>query len=460
MAVVASVVAGPSPSARANGRYPQAMQVVVAPNDPTHLYLRNTFGLLVSKDSGATWDWICESAYGDTTNYDPEIGVTANEEIVIASSNGLWTSPDGCTWSATPAIGAKFATDLVVRSDDASQALAVTSDYAGADAGVSSFASQVFATSDDGATWSALGAPVTPPVLVATIEVAKSDASRIYLSGFQTGVTTSSAYILASTDQGAHWTASAVPLVAGDLGVYLAAVDPTNADRVYVRTANESGGVTTARLLVSDDGAQTFRAVYSGGAMLGFALSPDGSEVFVGGLWPSDGLHVASSTALTFTQQATLSIECLGANGGSLYECGDAFSSFPLGVSGDEGVTFKAALDFHAIRGPLACPANSPVAACAAQWPALQAQLGIAGSDGGGTASSDAAAAPGDASTDDDAAPATSAPPSAAPAPSDSGGGCDTAPDGPRSAWAVGSLLAALAAVGARRLRRSRSRFD
>ncbi len=449
--LIAAALLGPPARALANGRYPQANQIVVAPNDASHLYLRATFGLLVSKDGGATWDWICESAFGDTTNYGPEIGVTASEEILVASSNGLWTSPDGCAWSTAPAIGPRFATDLVVRGDDASQALAVTSDYASPEAGVSSFASQVFATSDDGATWSALGAPVDPPVLVATIEVATNDPARIYVSGFQTSTTASAAYVITSSDRGAHWTSSTVPLVAGDLGVYLAAVDPTNADRVYVRTSNQSGGVASARLLVSDDGAKTFRSVYAGGAMLGFALSPDGGEVFVGGLWPSDGLHAAPSDTLAFTPKATLSIECLGASGAKLYECGDAFSSFPLGVSSDDGATFAAALDFHAIRGPLACPASSPVAACAAQWPALEKQLGLTKSDGG-TATSDGGAIAPDAGVDA-AAPTTN---SDAPSEANAGasGGCVTSPDGPRGTYAIAALLGALAVLGARAARR------
>ncbi len=399
-AVAIAAIASFAPAdARANGRYPTAGQAVVAPGDATHLYARTTFGVLVSRDAGATWDWICESAYGDTTNYDATIGVTANESILVASSNGLWVSPDGCAWSRVSSVGARVVTDLVVRADDPRGALAVTSDYAGTDAGVSTFASQVWSTSDDGATWSALGAPVDPPVLVATIEVARSDPARVYLTGFRTTGASTTGFLIASTDLAAHWSASSVPLAPSDQGAYLAAVDPNDAARVYVRTQGQSGGVTSGRLLVGDDAGASWQTAYAGGALLGFALSPDGGDVYVGGLWPNDGLLAARSDALAFTRRASLSIDCLATSGGALYACSDAFVSFPLGVSSDQGATFTPVLDFRAIRGPLACPAGSPTAACAAQWPALAAQLGIGGardggaSDGGGD---DASAPAGD----------------------------------------------------------------
>jgi hypothetical protein len=447
--------------ANANGRYPTAGQVVVAPDNADHLYLRTTFGLLVSKDRGATWDWICETAYGDSTNYDATIGVTAAETILVTLPTGLWSSPDGCAWGPAPGVGAHAITDLVVRRDTPSAALAVASDYVSTDAGVSSFASRVYATANDGASWSAIGAPVTPPVLVATIEVAASDDARIYLSAARGSGTSFEEMILTSTDTGATWTQADVPAVTNDLGVYLAAVDPSDESRVYVRTQNVNAGTTTGRLLVSSDGAATFQSVYSGGALLGFALSPDGGEVFVGGLWPSDGLHSAPSGSLTFTQGAAISIECLAASGGALYACGDAFSGFPFGVSNDDGATFAHILDFRKIRGPLACPSDSATATCAAQWPALVAKLGIVSADGGEVAADGGVATP-DAGEDDAGAVDADGGDGGTVTVNttgDWGSGCGAAP-GPSSGGgfvtAASLLFAVVAALGARGKARQR----
>jgi hypothetical protein len=47
--------AGPT---QANGRYPQAMQVIQDPLDGNRLWLRATYGLITSVDKGRTWHWI------------------------------------------------------------------------------------------------------------------------------------------------------------------------------------------------------------------------------------------------------------------------------------------------------------------------------------------------------------------------------------------------------------------
>jgi len=152
---------------------------------------------------------------------------------------------------------------------------------------------------------------------------------------------------------------------------YLAAVDATNADRVYVRTA----GVATSRLLVSDDGGATFRAVWSGSRMLGFALSQDGKKVYLGG--QVDGLNVAATTDFAFAKRSSVQVECLMTSGTTLYVCSNEISGFIVGASDDDGVTFAPKLRLHTVAGPLACPAGAQAGACSAEWPTLRDSLGI-----------------------------------------------------------------------------------
>ncbi|HEY0464521.1 MAG TPA: hypothetical protein VGC79_09945, partial [Polyangiaceae bacterium] len=61
--------------ASANGRYPKADQLAIAPDDPQFLAVRTTFGVLVSHDSGQNWDWICERALGYSGVQDPTLGL-------------------------------------------------------------------------------------------------------------------------------------------------------------------------------------------------------------------------------------------------------------------------------------------------------------------------------------------------------------------------------------------------
>src|SRR4051812_35323444 len=53
-------------SARANGRYPAAQMLATRPgdDDAQTMALRTTFGLLLSKDGGKSFRWVCEKALG------------------------------------------------------------------------------------------------------------------------------------------------------------------------------------------------------------------------------------------------------------------------------------------------------------------------------------------------------------------------------------------------------------
>ncbi|MDB4998890.1 MAG: BNR/Asp-box repeat domain protein [Myxococcaceae bacterium] len=370
-----AVVATLTPrAASANGRFPAANQLVVAPDDPSVMTLRTTFGVLVSSDSATTFDWICERAVGYGGVEDPSLGMTSRSTIVAGTFEGLAVSPTGgCGWTFVGGgLTKQVIVDVVVRPDAPQTVLALTSTYLRPnDAGASTYANQVFRSTDGGTTWDAFGAPIEDTLVAETVEVSRSDPARLYVSGVTGAGTSSRGVLLVSKDSGGTWVEKDVPLDANlrERAPYVSAVDPTNPDRVYVRTSAEK----TSRLLVTDDAGDTFREVRSSVPMLGFALSADGSKVFVGG---TDGLFVASSTDLAFTQRSPIQVQCLTVAGDVLYACSAESSGFILGASTDEGATFTPKLHLHTVRGPLACPAGSTAAQCVVDWPALQEQLG------------------------------------------------------------------------------------
>src|SRR5262245_46688717 len=64
-------------TAHANGRFPEAQTFESAPGtDGKTVFLRTTFGVLVSRDRGEHWRWICERALGYGGQWDPAIAVT------------------------------------------------------------------------------------------------------------------------------------------------------------------------------------------------------------------------------------------------------------------------------------------------------------------------------------------------------------------------------------------------
>jgi hypothetical protein len=383
LACVAIVIA--SHDARANGRFPAANQVVLAPTMPNVIALRTTFGILVSSDDATTWDWICEAAagYGSKGPEDPALGITANGAVIAATLEGLSVSPDtGCSWSVeSGALASQSFVDVSVRKDDPTNAIAFASTFAGAD-GSTSYDSQLFASADNGATWSLYGKKIDSAAIVETVDAAKSNPHRVYASGAYADGTGA---LFVSDDDAQSWLKQAIPLIAGEVAPFIAAIDPNDADVVYVRTTSSAG---PSRLLVTRDAGATYDVAFTTeGPMLGFAITPDGSKAYLGG--STDGLYVAPTTTLAFAQTSTVPIQCLASDGTTLFACSDDASGFILGTSIDDGATFTAKLRLDGIRGPLACPSSSTTTMCDASWPALASTLG---NDSIGDAGADAGA--------------------------------------------------------------------
>jgi uncharacterized protein (TIGR03382 family) len=240
-----------------------------------------------------------------------------------------------------------------------------------------------------------------------SIEVAPTDPQRLYVSGFRPVGDLRDALLFVSLDDGMHWTERPTPPLnqTNEAEVYIAAVDPTNADRVYLRT----GGLGASRLFVTANAGGAFQIPLTlTHQMLGFALSPDGTKVYAGG--PADGLYSATSSGLSFQHVSTLGVECLATHGPALWACSvDGPGAFVAGESSDEGATFAAKLHLSGIRAPLSCAADATASQCTgAPFQELCQAFHCGGSaadagDGGGADASPAgnpdAAGDGEAST-------------------------------------------------------------
>jgi hypothetical protein len=391
-----------SPVARANGRFPTAQQLAPSPTDQAFVSLMATFGIVISKDTGKNWDWVCELAVGYEPSENPTLGVTANNTVLISTFEGLGLTTDrGCTWTLGAGGLTDTAVDLVVVPADRHSALVLTTKYLAADeAGTPQYNTRIWATRDDGATFAQVGASLDPEIISETIDVAPSDPNRIYVSGTRRLGGVANGVLLRSKDGGQTFAETDFPLVTGDAGLidrapFIAAVDPTNPDRVYVRVDNIDG----TRLLVSDDGLVSTRQVWQAkGQLTAFALSADGTKVYTGG--PADGLYATTSSALDFTTQkwpgqlGCLAVDPFAPN--RLLACSNEVSGFAVGASTDDGATWTPLLHLGCVRGPLACAASSPVTTqCVPGWATQQQALGgvcqippdaDAGSDAGSNA--------------------------------------------------------------------------
>ena len=59
--------------AYAHGKYPAVTAVVAHPSDAKTMALRSTYGIVVTRDGGKTWRWVCEEAVGAVGDSEPTL---------------------------------------------------------------------------------------------------------------------------------------------------------------------------------------------------------------------------------------------------------------------------------------------------------------------------------------------------------------------------------------------------
>lgn len=365
--------------ARAHGSFPEGRQVLGDPTKPDRLWMRTTYGVLLSEDHGKTWGWICYEAPAFVPTEEPIFVVTANGTLFGALFDGLKKTGDGCGWDFVSAELQKTTTGLVVDPGDLNHVWALVS----RGNGEGGFENELWESTNAGTAFTLVGAPYGTDGLLLSLGVAPSEPSRMYIAGlfassFGNGLLTG---VLRSTDGGKNWERTDLTAPPGT-SVFVAGVDPTNADNVYVRfeKLNESSAeLTESWVMLSTDGGQSFQELLRKKAILfGFTFTPDNSQVMVGFGDPQGAINVdkpdlglwsAPSGTATFTQVHPNHISCLSYIGNELWACTSQFSDgFELGVSTNDGQSFDKVMELGHVS-PLVCPAGTPTGdKCLAPW--------------------------------------------------------------------------------------------
>ena len=252
---------------------------------------------------------------------------------------------------------------------------------------------QLYQSDDDARSWSRLG-PILPSSIrtVATIDVAPSNAERIYVSGLDAD---GAGVLLRSDDGGQTFEALAIPTDAEhDEVPYIAAVDPENADAIYVRTdqwafdpVRQVANANDA-LLYSDDGGRHFAELLrKPGKLFGFTFSPDGRELLLGYGDPVEagggrltdanalGIYRAPKGSDAFEKRYAGSVGCLTWTEQGLYVCTlEAEAGFSLGLATNADFDLAKPADLQPllrlqdVLGALDCAADTSSSICRNYW--------------------------------------------------------------------------------------------
>lgn len=440
-------------TAAANGRFPAAGLIAVDPGDPSHLVVRATYGVLTTRDAGATFHWTCEGAIGFGGYEDPMVAILADGTLIAGLFKGLSASKNGgCDWDlAGGALTDRYVVDLSAERADPSRAVLVISSGVGA----GQFLTQLWESTDSAVTWTQAGADLPEDFLALTVDTAPSAPERVYLTG-RFGAPEFKGALQRSLDRGQTWERFDVPGSDDRHLPYLAAVDPSDPETLYVRL----DGDPTDSLLVSHDGGQTFTTAFEGqGNLLGFALSPDGATVLVGG--EVDGIRSAPASTLDFEPISTVGVKCLTWVDAGLFACAtEGKDHFTVGRSIDGGHSFSPLLHLDGLCGPLECaPGSDSASVCDDLWGATQLTIGSRTCGGsGGSGGSDASSTGTGPAPVGDASSCSCRLAGVGAAPVDSGDSVDPADSvdsgdrlAPRKVGVAPFLLAAAGALSARR---------
>ena len=342
--------------AHANGALPSVDQLLVDPAAPDHLYLRATFGLLRSFDRGQSWDWLCEAGMG-YADLEPPMAVLPGGTVLLAIPEGVSRGDaSGCNFERAKGIDANVI-DLSRIAAEPGSAVAVS---------ISGTVTELWRTDDDGRSFAPLGDPIEG-LIAATVDVGPSNPKVMY----QSGLANTQGGLLRSKDAGKTFESFPVPNTTTGRRPYIAAVNPSDEDTVYVRLV----GVQVS-LEVTRDGGRSFETVLkTATAVQGFALSPDGKTVLASNGY--DGTFRASTDDYAFEKIACGGRSCLNWSEAGLFGCGDdMLDGYVVGRSEDEGATFERVIDLSCVSGPLACDEGTSVGSvCPAAWPSVQQRI-------------------------------------------------------------------------------------
>jgi len=383
--------------ASANGRPPGTSSITFRQGQETDVAVGLTFGFLISHDAGKTWSWMCEDAVGYKGMYDPRFAFSQTGAVFATTFTGLKVVRDSCTFGATPA-GTAFASADALGPDHAFYYAAAQA----ADAANKIPADfNIYRSTDDGLTFPTKAAPAAAVNWWQSLQVAPSNAQRLYLSGYAFmpgpgGVGTVKQQLLFRSDNGGtSWTPlpidTAVVTFAPNSVIDIVGIGGIdNPDVVYMRVELYDN-TTSDAIWRSLDAGLTWKPIRSKSASIGAfavraAVNTQGKHDLIVGT-QALGAEISHDDGITWAPLAGAPhMSCLVENAaGELWACTQnyGFSSVPSDNAGimktTDLVTWTKVLRYQDLKEVVACaPGTIQRDTCAAMWCSVCQQLGCA----------------------------------------------------------------------------------
>jgi hypothetical protein len=402
-------------TAHGNGRPSATSTIHWQASDPKRIAAGLTFGVILSQDGGATWQWMCEKAVGYGGVYDPDYAYTASGALFATTFNGLRVMRDGCVFGSTPP-GTTFVSQVTIAPDGRVF-------YAAADP----HDGNIYQSSDDGMTFPISAAPGRANDWWESLTFATDQ--RVYLAGYRfqshcvagtvgagddcitdadcplieprrkaggTCADATKVYLLMrSDDGGASFTPElrlGLPEALGGSVLSIVGVDASNPDIVYARVR-----ARTDVFYISTDGALTWRPILEEPEHASFVARKSGEIVVATQL---SGSKRSLDHGTTWSDLASPPhIGCLYESpDGDIWACTQNFAQQmtdmqPAIPSDGFGImkstdlaTWTGVLRFQDIAAPVSCPAGTAQhdqciekdMGMPSVWCCLAMQLGIA----------------------------------------------------------------------------------
>ena len=346
----------PAGAARANGAFPDSQSIMTPDSRPHSIRLATNFGIISTDDDGQNWVWSCEQPESNNGSL-YQMGPAPKSRLYVISSEGLaFSDNDSCGWSIAKgsAVGTTVS-DAFPDPTNQNRVLAVAALVV--DGGAAGATYEILESSDAGSTFGPIRYTATAGDNITGVEIARAAPQTIYVA--MTSGPTLLPKLARSINGGTSWqvTDLSAMLPTKTTLIRLIAVDPTNADRVYLRTHSPAGDAFAVAVAGANGFTVTTPLTFPGGILSAYARLASGTIVLAAVVGVDQIAYKSTDSGASFQQlPATPSVRAMSSRGNTLYVVADDVADgYAIGTSTDEGQTWQPLMRYDQLEAIQAC---------------------------------------------------------------------------------------------------------